>query len=157
MGKRRFGWAQVNKLRCKQSAIVVMSNTAGFLLVLSLSLAATGCVSQQAPETAPQQTRNLAHGTQQVSMTIVDYKFAPSQIVASPGQKLHFVVTNKGKEEHGMDFDLPQGEVSMPSHLRAGETSQFDLTAPTETGTYHFHCPMGNHYAMGMDGDLVVK
>ena len=89
-------------------------------------------------------------------MTITDYHYAPSEIRVKPGEKIEMTLKNNGHEEHGLVFDLPSGEVAVPSHPHPGETERFTVTAPIQPGTYHFHCPVGNHYARGMEGNLIV-
>lgn len=93
----------------------------------------------------------------QVNITVKDYQYMPSQIVAKPGEKLHLVLSNMGQNEHSITFDLPAGAVQMPSNVDPGKTMEYDVQAPTQPGRYYFHCPVGNHYSRGMVGELLVK
>lgn len=93
----------------------------------------------------------------QVEVTVKDYHYFPEEIVAKPGEKLHLVIKNMGQNEHNLDFDFPAGAMQMPSNVDPGQTMQYDIQAPAQPGKYYFHCPVGNHYARGMVGDILVR
>src|SRR5689334_20306532 len=92
-----------------------------------------------------------------VSITIQDFKCLPDVKRASPGQTLQLSIKDVGHEEHGLVFDFPDGEVPVPSHVRPNESTSYSLKVPDQAGTYYFHCPVGNHYARGMEGELIVE
>lgn len=111
-----------------------------------------GCGSPTTTQTA--KPAAPAPGVTSATITIQDYRYEPPEIHAAAGQKLHLKIRNLGKEEHGIEFDMPSGNVEMPFHLKTGETKEFDLPMPAGTGTYNFHCPVGNHYSRGMEGSI---
>lgn len=127
-------------------------------VVLAFLLAA-GCTSNPPQETAGSSAQQLkaAPDSTQLAVTIADYRFIPSEIDAKAGQTVNLVITNHGEEEHGMEFDFPAGAVYLPSHVRPGETENFALNVPDKAGIFYFHCPVGNHYARGMEGRVVVR
>ena len=93
----------------------------------------------------------------QVNIDIQDFKFLPDTLHAARGQTLQLKIKDSGQMEHGMVFDFPEGLVAVPSHVRPGETTSYALKVPDQAGTYYFHCPVGNHYGRGMQGELIVQ
>ena len=145
-----------NNALLKQSADLDMNKC---MLVVVTCASSFGCmtVEQREAELHPPVRQGTVRKTTQIPMTIQDYSFSPASLIASPGQTLALMITNKGKEEHGLVFDFPSGAVASPFHFRPNESRQFNVIVPNQPGTYHFHCPVGNHYARAMEGDLVVR
>jgi len=116
-------------------------------------LAVVGC----GPLVSTQVETNGPTPSSQVSIAIQDYKYMPDVIHASRGETLQLSIKDQGQMEHGIVFDFPAGAVAVPSHVRPGESTTYSLRVPDQPGTYYFHCPVGNHYARGMEGELIVQ
>jgi uncharacterized cupredoxin-like copper-binding protein len=105
-----------------------------------------------------------------VSVVMSDFKFAPTNLTASPG-KLKVTAKNTGQQEHEFvllrtdkapdAIPLENGEASesgsvgeiSEQHPGASATRTFEL----EHGHYVFICNVDGHYQAGMRGSLTVK
>src|SRR5436305_15173171 len=99
------GWAALRKPRRVTSGSAMRSQ-ALFLFFVASGLFVLGGCSPSAPmaegEGANAAPKMPERPGREVDMTIQDYMFMPSEIIAKPGEKLHLVMTNKGKEEHSI-------------------------------------------------------
>ena len=136
--------------QCIESAVGKLGMKNWTLLGL---VALAGC----GPVVAPPIVSNGPTPPSQVAINIVDYKFLPDKIHAARGQTLQLSIKDMGQQEHGLVFDFPEGPVSVPSHVRPNESTTYSLKVPDQPGIYYFHCPVGNHYARGMEGELIVQ
>ncbi|MEW5850240.1 MAG: cupredoxin domain-containing protein [Myxococcota bacterium] len=91
-----------------------------------------------------------------VEITANEYSFSPNLITVRPGEILLVRLVNTGAMVHGIEFELPAGEVEI-DELAAGQTATLNVTAPQEDGSYVFYCPVGNHRELGMTGTLTVS
>lgn len=82
-----------------------------------------------------------------------DFKFDPSSIELSAGEKVKIVFKNDGSAPH----DLQIEELGLATKvIGSGETTTLEFTAPT-TGTYTTYCSVAGHREAGMEGSIVIK
>jgi uncharacterized cupredoxin-like copper-binding protein len=130
------------------------------LSILMAVLAACGGAS-----TAPS-------GSQEVQVTLSEYKITSSQTTFSPGTSYHYVVTNKGQTAHefmmmpmgmnmgGMSMDeMHKVALHMIDNVAPGETKTFDYTfASSMMGqNFEFACHLPGHYEAGMQLPMMVN
>ena len=110
-------------------------------------------------------------GSQEVRVTVSEYKITSSLTTFSPGTPYHFVVTNNGKVAHefmimpmgmnmgGMSMDeMHKSALHMIDNMAPGETKTFDYTfASSMMGqTFEFACHLPGHYEAGMRLPMMV-
>ncbi len=83
--------------------------------------------------------------------------YTPNEIRVQPGQAVSIQLTNNGDKEHNIEFELPSGEKELEQNLQAGQSGTLSFTAPQESGSYTFYCPVDNHKEKGMTGTLIVQ
>ncbi len=136
----------------------------GLLAVLStllVALAACGGGSSTAPS-----------GSQEVQVTLSEYKITSSVTTFSPGTPYHFVVTNKGQIAHefmimpmgmnmnGMSMDeMHKVALHMIDNVAPGETQTFDYTFASSTmgQNFEFACHLPGHYEAGMRLPIMIN
>lgn len=98
-----------------------------------------------------------AQGTsQEVTFTLSEFTISPSTITVKAGTPVHFTMTNTGKYPHTVTFMKDSTMATLTAKpLAGGETASADYTFDT-AGTWEMHCPVGNHAAQGMVGQVVV-
>ena len=87
-----------------------------------------------------------------IEITATDYRFSPAQVSVQPGERVTFVVTNRGKVEHRFE-----GEGIPAVMVEAGQTRQVAWTAPMRKGTVEFWCNLPGHLQAGMVGQVRVE
>lgn len=138
--------------------------SAGLLTILSilvLVLAACGGSTGTTPS-----------GSQEVQVTLSEYKITSSVTTFSPGTPYHFVVTNTGQVSHefmmmpmgmnmgGMSMDeMHKIALHMIDNVARGETKTFDYTfASSMRGqNFEFACHLPGHYEAGMKLPITVS
>ena len=92
--------------------------------------------------------KTTSGGTSGDSIKIQGFKYSPTPLTVSPGQKI--TVTNADQTEHTVNSDksgaFKSGDVS-------ADNGTATFTAPGEPGTYTYFCA----YHSTMHGTLVVK
>lgn len=129
---------------CKLRAPISIRTFAGYLAVGMLAIGVlAGCGGQSGPPAGS------------ISVTMTEYKFAPSQISAKAG-KVEFWLINSGTTAHDIVITDSSGNVVGRSDLvTAGDT--FDLKVNNiAAGTYQFYCDVPGHKESGMVGTLTV-
>ena len=104
-------------------------------------------------------------GSNQVNVTLSDFKIQSSQTAFTPGTTYHFVVNNNGKVAHEfmiMPMEMNMGNVSMDEmhkmalamidNVNPGETKTLDYTfTQSNAGNQlEFACHLSGHYEAGM-------
>jgi|GEM_PF-5814169 len=84
-----------------------------------------------------------------------NYKYVPSEIVATPGEALDVQFKNV-QGTHDIVFDLDAGRQEKTARIQAGSEASLKFNAPVTPGTYDYYCTVGMHRANGMFGTLVV-
>ena len=82
--------------------------------------------------------------------------FEPKVVTVRTGEKVTFVVTNQGKNDHEFE-SIEEGEAGIEEVLiPAGKTRRVAWTAPSKPGTYPVYCDLPYHRELGMEFTLVV-
>lgn len=95
--------------------------------------------------------------TQTKSFTIDSFSFGYSTttINVSPGDEVTINLTNSGGKHDWVVDELG----AATSIINGGQTDSITFTVPQSAAgqTYSFYCSVGNHRALGMEGNLVVS
>ncbi len=100
----------------------------------------------------------LAQTSQQVSLTLKEFMITPSKATVQQGQSVRFSVTNAGTEQHNFTVELEKQKIESKlfnTNLMPGETRMVEFTFPA-AGEWEMYCPLEDHKARGMKGDLEV-
>jgi plastocyanin len=103
-----------------------------------------------------------------ITVTLTDFQFQPSQFTIPAGQEIAFSSANNGAVVHNFvimklgtsagpmfdEEDLPN--VYWEVELLPGATTDSSFTAPTEPGEYEVVCRTEGHIASGMTGKITV-
>ena len=141
----------------------------------------TPAASVAAPETAADGTRTWTVEADDAM------KFSVTQITARPGERLKVVLVNRGRQPKvamGHNWVLLQRDTDVRAYavraaaaiadeylppalasqvvahtrlLGPGERDEVTFTAPAEPGRYVYLCSFPGHYALGMQGVLLVE
>ena len=104
-----------------------------------------------------QEIEENAQQVKEVEVVAENMSYSPNEIRATPGQQLRVTLINKGKEEHNIEFELPEGDKELESPVQPGNRATLSLQAPQKAGTYTIYCPVKNHKEKGMTGKLIVE
>ena len=110
---------------------------------------AVGCEGKEETTAPGGEARSL-------EITAEEYKFTPSMITASPGERLTITLKNNGKMAHSIKFDLPGSDKGLEREIAAGQTGHLTFEAPSKVGAYKFYCPVDDHREKGEEGQLEV-
>jgi plastocyanin len=139
------------------------------LAVFPLALAACGDdddddggeTTAAAPETTTEETTTEetgggggGGGGETVDVSLVDFAIDPPNPTVAAGT-VTFAVSNDGSAPHNLEIEGNGVEEELPADLSGGESGE--LTVDLQPGTYEWYCPVGNHAAMGMEGELTVE
>jgi plastocyanin len=137
------------------------------LAVFPLALAACGddddddtpAASETTTETTETTTEEAASGGgggggETVDVSLTDFAIEPPDPTVQAGT-VTFAVTNDGATLHNLEIEGNGVEEELSSDLSGGDSGE--LTVDLEPGTYEYYCPVGNHAAMGMEGELTVE
>ena len=111
------------------------------------------------------------NSTQNVQVTLTDFKVSSSMTTFSAGTPYHFVVKNDGKTAHEFMVMQPMAMGNMPmdqmdkmaytsiDRLNPGETKSVDYTFASSTAgkSIEFSCHLSGHYEAGMKLPITVK
>jgi uncharacterized cupredoxin-like copper-binding protein len=118
-----------------------------------LAIGLTGCGSdngngaESAAPTAPAQA-------QTINVSETEFKLDPSDPKVKKGV-VNFNVTNDGKVVHSLEVEGPSGEVELEKVLRPGQSGTLKVNM-NKAGAYEWYCPVGDHKASGMEGEITV-
>jgi len=82
-----------------------------------------------------------------------EFKFSPASISVEKGENIRLVFENIGTSSHNFKIE---GLGISTATIPGGETDTVNFVAE-ESGTYNFYCGVGNHRALGMEGELVAN
>jgi uncharacterized cupredoxin-like copper-binding protein len=118
------------------------------LLLLSVSLAASGCGGGDKP-TEPAATP--AERTEAVAMS--ELRFSPRNVTAASGSVL--AIHNAGKVGHDFKLRRDGQEVGGTPILNPGQTLNLEVRYPP--GRYELYCSVPGHEKSGMRGTFIVE
>ncbi|MDK1029140.1 MAG: cupredoxin domain-containing protein [Anaerolineae bacterium] len=125
------------------------------VLLGSLSLAITACVSVNSPSSS-------------LNISMTDFTFNPNIYTIRAGETIILELVNNGAVEHefvimkfntevGDNFgDDDQENIYWEAELGSGESGTFSFTAPSDPGEYQIVCGTEGHYLAGMSGSLTI-
>jgi plastocyanin len=93
-------------------------------------------------------------GGETVDVSLTDFAIDPPNPSVAAGT-VTFAVSNDGQAPHNLEVEGGGVEEALPTDLSAGDSGE--LTVDLQPGTYEWYCPVGNHAAMGMEGELTVE
>ncbi len=80
--------------------------------------------------------------------------YEPAQVQVRPGEKVTFVITNRGSQDHEFESDEAGiEEVVVP----AGRTRRVHWQAPSRPQTFPAYCDLPGHREAGMELTIVVQ
>lgn len=82
-----------------------------------------------------------------------EFSFSPSALSLTAGETVRLTFKNIGNSPHNFSVE---GTDIVTQTIPPGGTTTLEFDVP-ETGTYTFYCSVGNHRALGMEGDLEVE
>ena len=116
------------------------------------ALAAAGCGgSDNSASTAGESTTTAS--TQTITISETDFKLDPSTVTIDEAGTYEFEAVNDGETDHALEIEGNGVEKKIDT-LAPGESGT--VTVDLEAGTYEMYCPIGNHRAMGMEGEISV-
>jgi uncharacterized cupredoxin-like copper-binding protein len=89
-----------------------------------------------------------------VQVTETDFKLQPANPKIAKSGRVRFEVRNDGAVEHSLEIEGPSGDFKLKRNLKPGEASSVEVNL--EPGTYEWYCPVGDHKALGMRGEITV-
>jgi uncharacterized cupredoxin-like copper-binding protein len=94
-------------------------------------------------------------GGETVDLAATDFKFDPDDPTVKAGE-VTFDVSNDGETVHNLEVEGPGEEAELPEDLQPGDKGSVSVDL-SESGTYEFYCPVGNHKELGMVGEVTVQ
>lgn len=89
----------------------------------------------------------------EVRIITTEMKFEPYNIGAEPGERIKFVIENRGEVRHEfVSDDLKFKEIEVDP----GEVKSVTVKMPKKVGDYQFYCEMKGHQEAGMTGTISV-
>ncbi|HXG41795.1 MAG TPA: cupredoxin domain-containing protein [Dehalococcoidia bacterium] len=80
--------------------------------------------------------------------------YEPAQITVRPGERVVFVITNRGSQDHEFESDEAGiEEVVVPP----GRTRRVGWRAPSQPGSFPAYCDLPGHREAGMELTVVVQ
>jgi len=90
-------------------------------------------------------------GPPDVTVVMTDFEFEPKQFTQPPGQRVMFVLQNKGSTEHNLS--IPELKVSQ--NVAPGQTAKVEVAGPARV--YKLFCAIDGHQEQGMVGELRIQ
>lgn len=88
----------------------------------------------------------------EVRLILSEHRFEPARVEAKAGERLRFVLENRGQVDHEFESEAARiEEVTVPP----GRTRAVEWTAPARPGDYEFECDIAGH--AGMKGTISVR
>lgn len=120
-----------------------------FVILAILGVAATAAGCGQASS-----TQGDAEGPRTVEVAMKEYSFVPGNLSVRPGEKVRFVVTNRGREDHEFEGEeIGLEEILVPP----GRERETNWTAPQRPGAYQIVCDLPGHRERGMVMEVTVQ
>jgi uncharacterized cupredoxin-like copper-binding protein len=103
-------------------------------------------------------TPAYAQTSQNVSLTLTEFKITPGDVEVPGNTPVRFTVTNGGTMEHNLVVELEDENIEQKlfaTNLMPGETRTAEFTFTT-AGKWEMYCPVDGHKDHGMVGDITV-
>lgn len=94
-------------------------------------------------------------GGETLDVSLVDFRIEPPNPSVQAGM-VTFNVSNDGQAPHNLEVEGPTGEAELEQDLAPGESGELTVDL-SEPGTYKWYCPVGDHEALGMVGEITVQ
>ena len=89
----------------------------------------------------------------EITVSGSEFSFSPSTITVQEGESIMLTFSNSGSATHNLIIQ----ELGVETRtIGAGQTDTIEFVAE-EAATLSFHCSVGNHRALGMEGELIVE
>ena len=111
--------------------------------------------SQESIESATKEAEMVVNedGVVEVTVEGTNFEFTPSTLTFSAGDKVRLTFKNTSGNH---DFVIDELDVATEI-LGTGEEETIEFTVPEEAGTFQYYCSVGNHRALGMEGELTIE
>lgn len=131
------------------------------IALAGLALVGAGCGNSDgngggggAKKQAPSGGGGGGGGVATITESGTDFKFSQPNPTAKSG-KVTVRFTNDGQAPHAIEIEkTPKGDVGSKT-IQPGESTT--LSVDLKPGKYEFYCPVANHKALGMTGELTVE
>jgi uncharacterized cupredoxin-like copper-binding protein len=119
-------------------------------------VALAGCGSDNSDDNgaAAAKQSTPAAGGQSVKLSETEFKITPADPSVKKAGPVTFEVTNDGQTDHALEVEGPSGEAKTET-IAPGKSATLNIDL-SKAGKYEMYCPIGNHKAMGMKGDVIV-
>ncbi len=89
----------------------------------------------------------------EITVTGNEFTFSPSTITVQAGESIFLIFNNTGSATHNLTIQ----ELGVETRtIGGGQTDTIEFVAEEAT-TLSFHCSVGNHRDLGMEGELIVE
>jgi plastocyanin len=93
---------------------------------------------------------------QTVSVSATEFALNPATVTLPQAGTYEFNVTNDGQITHALEIEEEGGGAEAETDdIGPGESKTLRFTFSAD-GSYEMYCPIGNHKAMGMEGEVIV-
>ncbi|MEA2330286.1 MAG: hypothetical protein QOH58_424 [Thermoleophilaceae bacterium] len=128
---------------------------AGLAVTAALGIAACGSDNSSDSKSNDSSSSGSAPAsTDKVKVVETEFKIAPASPSIDKAGKVTFAVTNSGKIPHALEVEGPNGEAKTGT-IDPGKAEDLEVDLG-KAGTYEWYCPIGNHRAQGMKGEIKV-
>lgn len=149
-------------------ALVLLLAGAGFLYFRGQAPVAPSTQAPEAPvgggaitepvtggtaEEATEEGEAMVEEVREVSVEGDEYAFSPPSLILAAGETVRLTFTNNGSFPHNLTID----ELGVATKtILGGQSDTVEFTVE-ETGVYTYYCSVGNHRALGMEGELTAE
>ena len=139
---------------------VTLKAIAGIALVTA-ALGAAGCgddddsTSASTSSTTESTDATASGGGETTDVSLTEFAIDPQDPTVSAGT-VTFNVSNDGETVHNLEVEGPNGEAELEADLQPGDSGELEVDL-SEPGTYDWYCPVGDHAAQGMEGEITVE
>ena len=113
------------------------------------SASTSGTTESEAGTSAP-----AGKSIQTIAINETEFKLIPSDPKVAKAGVVTFKVKNAGATVHALEVDGPKGEVET-DEIQPGDAADLKVDLG-KAGTFEMYCPVGDHRAQGMAGEITV-
>ena len=140
---------------------VTLKAIAGIALVTT-ALGVAGCgdddestSASTSSTTESTDTSASGGGGEATDVSLTEFAIDPQDPTVTAGT-VTFNVSNDGEAVHNLEVEGPNGEAELDADLEPGDSGTLEVDL-SESGTYEWYCPVGEHRAQGMEGEITVE